>query len=379
LSITINAITTSQMVGASFTISGTWRAAAPGISVKADTGGFSNISPQPAQPAVQNWSETYAGFSTPGTHTLTVQDAAGETATTTVTVVAQTTGHATKYGPGQSVTTLDGHVFGLDASGDMMWDGAQINGGQGTSFIAYDPTVGGSTGQKYGQDAASGDWYTWSPPTNWNDIKPATPNFGTTPPPVAGPGHGPALMTPANAQSFPGRSNVQNWGNVLVSTGISVDTQVGLNYGNITYIACECNSPGQAEFGRPGEIKMLYGAGVAGSSNSVTAVFFKSGVVLGPPDVPVDPNGNIYYNAEGWSDPAYGGMIWRYAGGPANMVINDWSSSAGDVLNIRGDYQAAGVTVTHPTSTDTLVQIHFDGGSVYIYNHTLAAGDIVWN
>ncbi|HXJ25914.1 MAG TPA: hypothetical protein VNH17_09445, partial [Streptosporangiaceae bacterium] len=152
--ITINAITTSPLVGASFTISGTWRAAAPGIAVKADAGGFSNISPQPATPVVENWSETYPGFSTAGTHTLTVQDAAGETASTTVTVVVPApppTGHAVKIGPGQSVTTLDGHLFGLDNSGDMMWDSAQINGGQGTSAEAYDATIALPAGQKYGQ------------------------------------------------------------------------------------------------------------------------------------------------------------------------------------------------------------------------------------
>lgn len=176
-----------QTSGAQFTVTGTLQIA-PAYQFKDDTGAFVNLpsgstAPAPAPVAV---SFKHPGLPA-GTHTVSVRETTtGAGGSTSVVVTAPPpppTGHAVKYGPGQSVTTLDGHLFGLDTAGDMLWDGAQINGGQGTSFIAYDPTIGGSTGQKYGQDAASGDWYTWSPPTIWNDIAPATPNFGTAPPP----------------------------------------------------------------------------------------------------------------------------------------------------------------------------------------------------
>lgn len=176
-----------------------------------------------------------------------------------------------------------------------------------------------------------------------------------------GPGHGPTLRTPSNAQVFPGRSNGQQWGNILVSTGVNVDTQQGIQYGNITYSAIESNSDYWAEFGRYGEIKNLF--------EGCTAVFFTDGVVLGPPDVPLDPNHNIYYTIGNYTG---GYVIVRYAFGNVNMVINDFSIARGDFLNVDRAY--AGITVTHP-SWGTLIQVT-NSGTISLYGVTLNASDV---
>jgi len=182
------------------------------------------------------------------------------------------------------------------------------------------------------------------------------------------PGHGPAMFTPLNAQVFSGRSNGAQWGNILVSTNVRVDTKIGIPYGNITYNTCECNSTGGwAEFGRYGEIKILF--------KGCTAVFYTAGIVLGPPDVALDSNNYIYYTAGNYTG---GAIIWRYAASsPVNMVINDFSTGRGDYVNIRGDMQSAGVTTSYP-SWGTQIVVYGTGGSISIFGVRYDPKTISW-
>jgi hypothetical protein len=184
-----------------------------------------------------------------------------------------------------------------------------------------------------------------------------------------GPGHGPAEFVPATPQVFTGRGNGTgpNWGNIRVSDSVFVDTQQGIPFGNITYTTMESNATAWAEFGRYGEIKNLY--------EGCTACFLADGIVLGPPDVPLDPSGFVYYTAGNYSG---GAIIWRYAGDNGSMVINDFSAGRGDYINIRGDFQGAGVTVTYPGG-DTHMVVNATGGLIYIYGVQYDPNTIAWD
>jgi hypothetical protein len=143
-----------------------------------------------------------------------------------------------------------------------------------------------------------------------------------------------------------------------------VDTQTAIQYGHITYTTMEINFSGWAEFGRLGEYKNLY--------EGCTAVFM-DGIVLGPPDVALDPNDRIYYTSGNYPTA----IIWRYAADPGpNMVINDFNTARGDYINIRGDLQGQGVTFSYP-SWGTLIQLN-GGGSISIYGVQYPSNGIAW-
>ncbi len=182
-------------------------------------------------------------------------------------------------------------------------------------------------------------------------------------------GHGPAKQIPANYQSFDGRSTGTNWGPIKASTGVSGDTNIAVQYGHITYSAIEVqNAPGgRSEWGRVGEIKILY--------TGVTAMWLADGIALGPPDVALGPNNNtVYGNAGNWTA---NGIIWRYAAtaGATNWVINDFSVSRGDIINIVPGLQSSTTVANFSWGTKFSFS---QGGTISIYNVQLGLNNVSW-
>ena len=59
---------------------------------------------------------------------------------------------------GGSVADAAGNVWTLDAAGSVQENGSPVAGGAGTSRLTYVA----STGTIWGQDASSGNWYSWT-------------------------------------------------------------------------------------------------------------------------------------------------------------------------------------------------------------------------
>jgi hypothetical protein len=77
-----------------------------------------------------------------------------------------------------SFTDAGGNVYTVDASGNALENGSAMAGGSGTGAMEY------ASGTVYGQDAASGTWYTWNqstwtqaanPPPSVTDQQPVLP------------------------------------------------------------------------------------------------------------------------------------------------------------------------------------------------------------
>ncbi len=76
-------------------------------------------------------------------------------------------------GSPNTITTNGSHVLSITSFGVILEDGSPLAGGDGSRAVAYDP----GTDTIYGQDDASGNWYTW----NGSSFDPSpAPNFSAS-------------------------------------------------------------------------------------------------------------------------------------------------------------------------------------------------------
>jgi cellulase (glycosyl hydrolase family 5) len=102
---------------------------------------------------------------------------------------------------GGSITDASGNVWTLTASGDVEESGSPVPGGGGTAALTYVA----STQTIWGQDASSGQWYSWSGsgwvgPTSTSPISgsPNPPPPSSTPPSSSPPSPPPASPSPSS-------------------------------------------------------------------------------------------------------------------------------------------------------------------------------------
>jgi hypothetical protein len=113
-----------------------------------------------------------------------------------------------------SFVDASGNVYTIDAAGNADENGSRIPGGGGTSAMEY------ADGVVYGQDATTGQWYTWNQVTWTPSSAPPTPTAPATPgAPYITPGMGTFTDASGNVYAIDSAGNAEENGGPIPGGG----------------------------------------------------------------------------------------------------------------------------------------------------------------